>query len=142
MNILLRRTQRIRKPLATSLLVLALLAAPLAAAKDSATERVPATDPESGFVMADGWEMVKANCTVCHSAKLVTQNHGTRERWAYLIDWMQETQGLWPFSEDVEATILDYLAKHHGPKSSYRRQPLPPGARPDNPYKKVDAASG
>ena len=115
------------------------LMAPLLA---SAQETVPGKDPESGLVMADGWEAVKAQCTVCHSAKLVTQNHGTRNHWAYLIRWMQDTQGLWQFPEPMETQILDYLAEYYGPKDSYRRQPLPPEARPENPYKQVDDVSG
>ena len=142
MSILPRGIQPVRKPLASGLMALALLAPPSAGAQEDTGKEAPAKDPETGFVMADGWKIVKSNCTACHSAKLVTQNHGTRERWAYLIHWMQDTQGLWQFPDDIEDTILDYLAKYHGPKDEYRRQPLPPEARPDNPYKQVTDASG
>lgn len=99
------------------------------------------TDPESGLIIADGWETVKVNCTICHSAKLVTQNSGTRERWTYLIRWMQDTQGLWEFPPELEATILDYLAEHYGPKTDARRAPLTPDLLPPNPYKQA-AESG
>ncbi len=126
------------RAMATGLLGFALLA-PLPA---GAQEAVPEKDPESGFVIAEGWEVVKAQCTVCHSAKLVTQNHGTRHHWAYLIRWMQETQGLWQFPEPMQAQILDYLAEYYGPKDSYRRRPLPPEARPENPYKRAENVSG
>lgn len=115
-----------------SLAALALAAVlPLAAAAQD-------TDPDSGFVIADGWETVKANCTVCHSAKLVTQNHGTRNRWEYLIRWMQDTQGLWQLPPDIETTILDYLAEYYGPKEQARRPPLTPDQLPENPYKQQD----
>ncbi|SHE88750.1 hypothetical protein SAMN02745148_01327 [Modicisalibacter ilicicola DSM 19980] len=100
------------------------------------------TDPESGFVIADGWQTVKANCTVCHSAKLVTQNSGSRNHWESLIRWMQDTQGLWQFRPEMEATILDYLAEHYGPKEHARRPPLARDLLPENPYKQEDQASG
>ncbi|MBF7052102.1 hypothetical protein IOC61_02060 [Halomonas sp. KAO] len=92
------------------------------------------TDPESGLIKAEGWQMTKANCTVCHSAKLVTQNSGTRGHWESLIRWMQETQGLWEFQPEMENVILDYLAEHYGPKEDSRRLALPRNLMPDNPY--------
>lgn len=117
---------RVGQPLTRTLLAVA-LAAPLTALAQE-------TDPESGFIIAEGWQSVKANCTVCHSAKLVTQNRGTRQHWQDLIRWMQETQGLWEFQPAQEATILDYLAQHYGPEEDARRQPLPRRMLPDNPY--------
>ncbi|MDY7115999.1 hypothetical protein RAN53_06525 [Halomonas sp. SSL-5] len=95
------------------------------------------TDPESGLVMAEGWETVRSNCTACHSANLVTQNSGTRNHWEYLIRWMQETQGLWEFQPETEDTILDYLAEYYGPKEDTRRPALPRTLMPDNPYPTV-----
>ena len=92
------------------------------------------TDPDTGLVMAEGWQMTKANCTVCHSAKLVTQNSGSRNHWKSLIRWMQDTQGLWEFQPEMENVILDYLAEHYGPKTDSRRPALPRSLMPDNPY--------
>ncbi len=92
------------------------------------------TDPDTGLIMAEGWETVRTNCTGCHSAQLVTQNRGSRNHWEHLIRWMQDTQGLWQFQPDTEATILDYLAEHYGPKQGARRPPLPRQLMPDNPY--------
>lgn len=100
------------------------------------------TDPDSGFVIDDGWQVVNANCTACHSAKLVTQNSGSRQHWKGLIRWMQNTQGLWQFQPEMENTILDYLAKHYGPKDDARRPPLTRDQLPDNPYKQADKTSG
>ncbi|WP_104204069.1 hypothetical protein [Billgrantia saliphila] len=95
------------------------------------------TDPDTGLVMAEGWETVRDNCTACHSANLVTQNSGTRNHWLSLIRWMQETQGLWEFQPETEETILDYLAEYYGPKEDTRRPPLPRTLMPDNPYPTV-----
>lgn len=91
-------------------------------------------DPDSGLIKAEGWQMTKANCTVCHSAKLVTQNSGTRNHWESLIRWMQETQGLWEFQPEMENVILDYLAENYGPQEDSRRPALPRALMPDNPY--------
>ncbi len=74
----------------------------------------------TGMIHADGFEVVRATCTACHSAKLVTQNRATRAGWAQMIDWMQATQGLWELG-DKEPIILDYLAKHYAPQAIGRR---------------------
>lgn len=83
-------------------------------------------DPESGLVVADHWELVKANCTQCHSARLVVQTRADRGGWLAMIRWMQTTQNLWLFPPETEAAILDYLAEHYAPSSPpFRRAPLP-----------------
>ncbi|MEM8896230.1 MAG: monoheme cytochrome C [Bacteroidota bacterium] len=68
-------------------------------------------------------EIVAANCTACHSAKLVTQNRATREGWKSMIVWMQQTQNLWDLGKN-EDIILDYLAKYYAPEKKGRRAPL------------------
>ncbi len=84
-----------------------------------------ALDPETRFVIDEHWEIVKVNCTQCHSAKLVVQTRADRETWLEMIRWMQRTQNLWTFPTKIEAQILDYLAAHYAPtRSSYRRAPL------------------
>jgi hypothetical protein len=91
------------------LLLLLFLAAPFLS--------VPAfagTDPNPRLVIAEGYEQVKANCTVCHSARLISQNRADREGWIRMIRWMQEKQGLWPLG-DAESVIFDYLADNYGP---------------------------
>ena len=80
-------------------------------------------DPATGLVVAAGYTQVKAQCTVCHSGRLVAQNRADREGWLQMIRWMQETQGLWPLG-DAEPLILDYLARHYGPLPRGRRAPL------------------
>jgi len=84
---------------------------------------LPVLDGETGFIVDTGWELVKANCTGCHAATLVTQNKATREGWEGMIRWMQRTQKLWDLGEN-EAAILDYLAKNYAPENKGRRPNL------------------
>jgi len=63
------------------------------------------------------------NCTNCHSAKLVTQNRMSKERWRATIRWMQETQNLWDLGKNEEI-IVDYLATYYAPTEKGRRQNL------------------
>ena len=81
-------------------------------------------DPITGFVIAQHYEIVRAHCTACHSAKLVTQNRMTRENWLTTIRWMQKSQGLWPLGVQ-EPKILDYLESHYSPIAISRRPPIP-----------------
>jgi len=92
-------------------------------------------DPATGLVVDDHWELVRAHCTVCHSAQQVTQQRADRQRWLELIRWMQRTQGLWAFDPATEAALLDYLARHYGPREGapVRRPPLAPELRPPAP---------
>ncbi|MEM9328969.1 MAG: cytochrome C [Bacteroidota bacterium] len=77
----------------------------------------------TGFVADKGLALVIANCTNCHSAKLVTQNRATREGWVGMIRWMQESQGLWDMGENEEV-IVNYLTKHYAPTQQGRRRNL------------------
>jgi len=78
---------------------------------------------QTGLVYEEGFDIVRASCTACHSAKLVTQNRATKEGWLQMIRWMQETQGLWDLGEK-EPAILDYLSTHYAPEETGRRQSL------------------
>ncbi len=55
-------------------------------------------DAETGLIMAENFELVKTNCTICHSAKNITNQRGSRLTWLGLIRWMQDTQGLKNFN--------------------------------------------
>jgi hypothetical protein len=103
--------------------VLALAIGGLAVGVAAASE-LP-TDPATGLVMDENWQIVAAHCGACHSTRLVTQNRGSRETWLHMIRWMQDSQGLWPFNEPTEKMLLDYLEKNYGPLAASRRQPLP-----------------
>lgn len=78
---------------------------------------------QTGFIADEGLTLVIANCTNCHSAKLVTQNRNTKEGWTNVIRWMQETQGLWDLGQNEEL-IVSYLAKNYAPEARGRRKPL------------------
>ena len=78
---------------------------------------------QTGLVYKEGFEEVRAICTSCHSAKLVTQNRATRDGWQQMIRWMQETQGLWELGP-AEPKILDYLEKYYAPETIGRRSNL------------------
>ena len=80
-------------------------------------------DPDTGLVIAAGYTQVKAQCTACHSSRLVTQSRADREGWLQMIRWMHGTQGLWPLG-DAEPVILDYLAEHYAPVPRGRRAAL------------------
>jgi hypothetical protein len=86
-------------------------------------------DARTGLVLAPGFEVVSTQCTVCHSAKLISQNRADREGWLAMIRWMQETQGLWPLG-DNESRIVEYLAANYGPVGAGRRLPLAPELLP------------
>ena len=65
---------------------------------ETKTTKSPEIDKETGLVIAEGFEVVKANCTVaCHSATLVTQNRGNEKYWKDAIVYMQKTKvfGIW-----------------------------------------------
>ncbi len=97
----------------------------------------PAIDPETGFKISGDWQLVRANCTSCHSSKLVTQQRGTPQQWLSIIRWMQATQNLWQFDPDTESRIVAYLADNYPPDASQRRAALPRDQMPPNPYSAV-----
>jgi len=94
-------------------------------------------DALTGFRKTGDWELVRANCIACHSAKLVTQQRGTAAQWLSTIRWMQEKQNLWQFAPDVEARIIGYLAENYPPSENRRRAAIAPDLMPPNPYAPV-----
>ena len=89
-------------------------------------------DGKTGLVIAPGFEVVSVQCTVCHSARLVTQNRADREGWLAMIRWMQDSQGLWPLGDD-EGLVLDDLSANYGPLNVGRRRPLAAELLPQGP---------
>ena len=75
----------------------------------------------TGMVVAEGIQLVKANCMNCHSPKLITQSRATKEGWEGMIRWMQAKHRLWDLGEH-EATILEYLATHYAPEEGKGRR--------------------
>jgi hypothetical protein len=91
-------------------------------------------DEFTGFRKTGDWELVRANCIACHSAKLITQQSGTAAQWLAMIRWMQKKQNLWQFEPAVEAKIVTYLAENYPPSEDRRRAAIPPDLMPPNPY--------
>jgi hypothetical protein len=86
----------------------------LATSASSPTSAPP--DPQApfgGMPPGDGRELTFAYCGMCHSTKLVTQQHLTPDRWDYLWDWMIKEHRMPPTSDDVRKTILGYLKEHY-----------------------------
>jgi hypothetical protein len=77
----------------------------------------------TGLKVAKGFDLVKRNCTACHSGQLIAQNRASRAGWKEMIQWMQATQGLWDLGEQ-ETEILDYLATQYAPEPISRRANL------------------
>lgn len=129
-----------------SLLVLALLVActereetaDASPASGSVAAGEPQLDPVTGMKMTGDWELVRGNCTACHSAKLITQQRGTAEQWLAMIRWMQKKQNLWQFDPGTEARIIAYLADNYAPDAARRRAAIPPDLMPPNPYSLPD----
>ena len=81
-------------------------------------------DPETGLIVDENLFMVKAQCTGCHSTKLISANHFSREGWKQKIRWMQANHNLWELGE-TEKQVLDYLEKNYAPVQVVsRRAPL------------------
>ena len=87
-------------------------------------------DPATGLTIAPGWEAVRTQCTVCHSARLIIQQRASADRWREMIRWMQATQGLWPLPTATEQKIVAYLAAAYPARGRSRRPPLPVGLLP------------
>lgn len=94
----------------------------------------PEIDSFTGFRKTGDWELVRANCIACHSAKLITQQRGSAAQWLAMIRWMQAKQNLWQFTPEVEAKIVAYLAENYPPGADRRRAAIPPDLMPPNPY--------
>lgn len=109
------------------LIVSALLCGASLAAPDEVPKKEYPVDPGSGLIMAPGWEMVNAQCNVCHSSLIISQNSGDKKAWRETLQWMIDTQGLWDLSETWEP-ILDYLSTNYGvtdiDRETFRRLPL------------------
>ncbi len=104
--------------------------------RPEATE--PALDPATGLVMAQDWEIVRANCIPCHSAKLITQQRGTAEQWQAMNPWKQAKQNLRTFEHKTDTRIIAYLATNYPPDAARRRAAIPAALMPPNPYSSTE----
>ena len=88
-----------------------------------ANEESVETDPKTGLVkdVDDNWKLIKANCSACHSERLLTQQQLDRTNWAKAIKRMQEQEKLWDLGAN-ETKILDYLTTYYGAASKPKTQ--------------------
>ena len=75
---------------------------------DTSTEKSELVKDEAGT-----WLLVRAHCTSCHSASLLTQQQLDRSGWQRSIRRMQKQENLCDLGEQ-ESLILDYLAENYG----------------------------
>ncbi len=84
---------------------------------DLTEENVSAFDPNDdyfGLPRTEGYDLVYGLCGACHSLRIVMQQHATRDRWAELLLWMTEKQGMPALSPDDTMLVTDYLAENFG----------------------------
>lgn len=88
-----------------------------------ANEESIETDPKTGLVKDadENWKLIKANCSACHSERLLTQQQLDRTNWAKAIKRMQTQENLWDLGAN-EAKILDYLTTFYGAASKPKTQ--------------------
>ena len=79
---------------------------------------------DTGFIVDDGLIMVKANCTSCHSNKIIIQNRADADGWVAIIRTMQKKNGLWQMAPSIEKQVVAYLARNYAPQEQGRRRPL------------------
>ena len=88
------------------------------------------TTSAADLIKDQGWQLVTAHCSGCHSLQLVTGNRGNRQMWLETIRWMQKSQNFWQLDAKTEGQILTYLAKNYPPAEAQRRPALPPALLP------------
>jgi hypothetical protein len=92
-----------------------------------ATAQTYEAPPEEETILPEGEGRSETfgYCTACHNTALIRRSAFTRQQWDALMDWMSERHGMNPLEGEFRDTIVDYLARHFGP-----RQP----ARGRNPF--------
>ena len=74
-------------------------------------------EEETVLTEGEGRSEVFGYCTACHNTALIRRSAFTRDRWDELMDWMAEKHGMNPLEGEFRQTIVDYLAKHFGPRA-------------------------
>ncbi len=70
------------------------------------------SDDYWGLPRDEGYELVSAYCSACHSLNIVMQQKATAERWNEILDWMVETQGMARLNQEDQSVIHTYLSTH------------------------------
>ena len=74
-------------------------------------------EEETVLAEGEGRSEVFGYCTACHNTALIRRSAFTRERWDELMDWMAEKHGMNPLEGEFRDSIVDYLARHYGPRA-------------------------
>ena len=82
-------------------------------------------EEETVLAEGEGRSEVFGYCTACHNTALIRRSAFTRERWDELMDWMAEKHGMNPLEGEFRDTIVDYLARHYGPRARRPRRGNP-----------------
>jgi cytochrome c553 len=113
--------------------VLLCASATIAQTPDPAPRQAEATadvaeqqEEETVLAEGEGRSEVFGYCTACHNTALIRRSAFTRERWDELMDWMTEKHNMNPIEGEFRDTIVDYLARHYGPRAR--------GPRGGNPF--------
>ena len=93
---------------------------------EAAAASVEQQEEETVLAEGEGRSEVFGYCTACHNTALIRRSAFTRERWDELMDWMTEKHEMNPLEGEFRDTIVDYLARHDGPRTR--------GPRGGNPF--------
>ena len=111
----------------------------LFAGRVARAQEPPALDKATGFVLDADTPMVIAQCTSCHSSKLVLQYRADADGWRELLVWMREEQGMWEMPPEVETRVVNYLARYYKPDTNKRRRKALAAPKPANKKDKKPA---
>jgi len=84
---------------------------------EAATALAEQQEEETVLAEGEGRSEVFGYCTACHNTALIRRSAFTRERWDELMDWMTEKHEMNPLEGEFRDTIVDYLARHYGPRA-------------------------
>lgn len=63
----------------------------------------------------DGKALFNEKCGICHSTRISTSRHDTKEGWKTVVRSMQSKKSNW-ISDAQAEKIVEYLAKEYGKK--------------------------
>ena len=79
----------------------------------------------SALPAGPGQEETFYACTACHSTAIIRRSGLPRPQWDGLMDWMTEKHGMNPLEGEERRVIVDYLARHFGPRQPAGRARSP-----------------
>jgi cytochrome c553 len=77
-------------------------------------------EEEAVLAEGEGRSETFGYCTACHNTALIRRSGFSRPQWDGLMDWMAERHGMNPLEGEFRQIIVDYLARHYGPRAPRR----------------------